>query len=268
MSRFLEYDVSSLIPNHKLICDAAQRVLLLQDRGSGEIVGITALTYSEYRFINVLLRNFPAYSPLEHFLVVLSPSSPEQARALLMRAEHDGTFDTVVRPIRNIITRCRVKLRRLGIEIKSLLLTGYLLCPRPLEHIPTLEPYALDPLFGEKRALLVLDERHKSSILLLENEIVGIERFHRGEYMLVRELAAAFPKHVDYAVMIAVYTGEPREDCRHLFNEAIEGQYLNIAMRPTRNALSRVRVKLQRLGLDIKTLIEMGYVLSTIGRRQ
>ncbi|HEX6484905.1 MAG TPA: hypothetical protein VF043_39170 [Ktedonobacteraceae bacterium] len=75
----------------------------------------------------------PDYCPLEVMLASFSGSTSEQgverARKQLYAAMEAGEVELLLRPMRNVLSRVRIKLREAGIEIATLVSLGYLLKP-------------------------------------------------------------------------------------------------------------------------------------------
>jgi hypothetical protein len=75
----------------------------------------------------------PDYCPLEAMLASFSGSTGEQAieraRKQLYAAMDAGEVELLLRPMRNVLSRVRIKLREAGIEIATLVSLGYLLKP-------------------------------------------------------------------------------------------------------------------------------------------
>ena len=79
-----------------------------------------------------LLDSFPFYSPYEVlFAHFYSDDVTEhvitRTRKQLQKAQEEGTWDTEMRSVRTTLSRARLKLRMLGLNISSILETGYIL---------------------------------------------------------------------------------------------------------------------------------------------
>jgi hypothetical protein len=59
----------------------------------------------------------------------MTGKSIDQCREKVLWGIEEGTVDVVMRPVRNLLGRCRMKLRPFGIEVKSIVHMGYLLVP-------------------------------------------------------------------------------------------------------------------------------------------
>jgi hypothetical protein len=89
-------------------------------------------TASEMSILLPLLDAFPFYSPYEVlFAHFYSDDVTEhiitRARKHLQRAQEEGIWDQEMRSVRNMLSRARLKLRTLGLDISSILETGYIL---------------------------------------------------------------------------------------------------------------------------------------------
>lgn len=91
---------------------------------------------SEMSVLVPLLQSHPHYCPYDVLLASFncgntSEASVERYRLRLQEAQFAGVWDYEMRPVRNILSRTRFKLRDFGIEISSILETGYLLTYLP-----------------------------------------------------------------------------------------------------------------------------------------
>jgi hypothetical protein len=53
----------------------------------------------------------------------------ERARKLLNQALEDGDVENMLKPMRNVMSRVRLKVRAMGLDIVSIYQTGYILMP-------------------------------------------------------------------------------------------------------------------------------------------
>lgn len=96
-------------------------------------------SHSEERVLFPLLENYPHFCPHEaliacYFTGQITEASLERSRLRLQEARLAGVWDHEVRPVRNLLSRVRFRLRNFGIEVSSILETGYLL--KPAEERP------------------------------------------------------------------------------------------------------------------------------------
>ena len=120
-------------------------VALHQDQGVGILVhlscdaqgprllGTCLFTPSEVSVLAPLLDYYPHFCPYAVLLASFYGSTEEaaiaRARAQLEQARQSGTWDRQMRPVRNVLSRTRLRLGSLGITILSLFETGYTLMP-------------------------------------------------------------------------------------------------------------------------------------------
>lgn len=91
-------------------------------------------TEQELSLVVPLLTNYPEFAPMEELYASfcygydgLSERRIDQAREHVHEALEEGVWDQELRPLRNVLSRARFKLRHLGLDAVSLLETGYLL---------------------------------------------------------------------------------------------------------------------------------------------
>jgi hypothetical protein len=96
---------------------------------------------SELSVLVPLLQIYPHYCPYEVLLASFNSGNTDETnvarfRLRLQEAQYAGVWDYEMRPVRNILSRTRFKLRDFGIEISSILETGYILIylPTRQEH--------------------------------------------------------------------------------------------------------------------------------------
>jgi hypothetical protein len=95
---------------------------------------------SELSVLVPLLQLYPHYCPYEVLLASFNCGNTDEAtidrfRLRLQEAQFAGVWDYEMRPVRNILSRTRFKLRDLGIEISSILETGYILMYLPARKV-------------------------------------------------------------------------------------------------------------------------------------
>lgn len=96
-----------------------------------------SFTPSELSLLLPLIESYPDYCPNEVLLAHYTsgewrPLTTEEvaaARKRLRKAEQAGTSEDLLRPLRNLLSRTRLKLHSVGLTITSLLETGYQLMP-------------------------------------------------------------------------------------------------------------------------------------------
>ena len=99
---------------------------------SAEAYGLVAqevLTELEMYVLLALLEAYPQYCPYEVLRAAITDEMVSQARTTVHRAIERKTLDRSMKPIRNILSRCRAKLHTFGIDIRSIHAEGYILTP-------------------------------------------------------------------------------------------------------------------------------------------
>lgn len=91
-------------------------------------------THSEICVLRPLLASHPHFCPYEILLAsfnsaTTTESAIERCRQRLHEAQKLGTWDQEMRPVRNVLSRARLKLHHFGLDIFSILETGYVLMP-------------------------------------------------------------------------------------------------------------------------------------------
>ncbi len=89
---------------------------------------------SELSVLLPLLESFPYYCPYETLYASfyngeITDRIIEQSRRRLFKAQETGAWETEMRPVRNVLSRARIKLRVFGINISSIMETGCVLRP-------------------------------------------------------------------------------------------------------------------------------------------
>lgn len=89
-------------------------------------------TASELSLILPLLELYPHYAPYEVIFAsfyngAITDATVERCRRQLQEALEHGVWDQQLRPVRNTLSRIRFKMRNFGIDIISILETGYVL---------------------------------------------------------------------------------------------------------------------------------------------
>src|SRR6266699_598520 len=97
---------------------------------SAEVHGLVAqevLTELEMYVLLALLEAYPQYCPYEVLRAAVTDEVLSHARTTVHRAIEHKTLNRSMKPIRNILSRCRAKLRTFGIDIRSIHAEGYIL---------------------------------------------------------------------------------------------------------------------------------------------
>ncbi|GAC1460933.1 MAG: hypothetical protein NVS4B1_14500 [Ktedonobacteraceae bacterium] len=96
------------------------------------LLGEQQFTVSEMNILLPLLDSFPFYSPYEVLFAHFYHDDVTEdviigARKHLQKAQDERTWDQEMRSVRTTLSRTRLKLRMLGLNISSILETGYIL---------------------------------------------------------------------------------------------------------------------------------------------
>lgn len=89
-------------------------------------------TQSELSLLCPLLEHYPQYCPHEVMFAnfyngTVTAQTIARARTRLQEAAEYGTWDHEMRPVRNVLSRTRLKLKDFRMDILSILETGYML---------------------------------------------------------------------------------------------------------------------------------------------
>jgi hypothetical protein len=125
--RFRRFCLHQLMGDHQLVLNAEQSIL--SELAAGELIEQQMLTPSEMYVIEELFKTYPEYCPNEVLLWAMTGRSIEKCQQKVLWGQEEGAIDVVMRPVRNLLGRCRMKLRPFGIQIKSLTNVGYVLIP-------------------------------------------------------------------------------------------------------------------------------------------
>jgi hypothetical protein len=97
-------------------------------------------TNSELSLLRPLLEHYPHYCPHEVMFAnfyngSVTEKTIARARERLQEALDYGTWDHEMRPVRNVLSRTRLKLKDFGMDILSILETGYMMMATKKLHI-------------------------------------------------------------------------------------------------------------------------------------
>jgi hypothetical protein len=116
------------------------------------------------------------------------------------------------------------------------------------------------------------------ALLTCENDIptlLAIQQFSPSEVSILTPLLTAYPDYCPHEMLLACFTNGSAnvtegeiERCRKRLHAAHLESHFDLEMRPTRNVISRVRLKLRPLGCDALCLLEAGYLLRAAKSKQ
>ena len=137
----LHYTMEELLPaGHTLAMNILLGTLSLIANNSNlpypRMVAEQQFTMSELSLLLPLLNSHPHYCPYEVLLAsfnhrMITETTIERSRKRLQEAQVEGVWDQEMRPVRNVLSRTRMKMRNFGVEIASILETGYVLMNLP-----------------------------------------------------------------------------------------------------------------------------------------
>jgi len=84
------------------------------------LVAQEVVTELEMYVLVALLEAYPHYCPYEVLQAAVTDEVISHARATVYRAVERRTLDRAMKPVRNILSRCRAKLHTFGIDIRSI----------------------------------------------------------------------------------------------------------------------------------------------------
>jgi hypothetical protein len=136
---FLYYPLEDLLPTgHVLALNKHLGILSqLAPAEDGEswprLIVEQQFSASELSLLLPLLEAHPIYCPHETLYASFNggdttEAGVERARLRLQEARFAGVWDYEIRSLRNVLSRMRYKLGAFGLDARSLLETGYLLC--------------------------------------------------------------------------------------------------------------------------------------------
>lgn len=133
----IHFSLDELLPEgHTLALNLSLGTLSLIAKSPGNpypiLLAEQQFTTSELCVLLPLLKSYPHYCPYEVLLAsfnngMVNETTIERARRRLHEAQIEGIWDQEMRPVRNVLSRARLKMRSFRIEISSILETGYVL---------------------------------------------------------------------------------------------------------------------------------------------
>ena len=140
---------------------------------------------------------------------------------------------------------------------------------------PEVHYLSLDGLLPETHRLAIQPDLGLVAHLYVDGEgdprLQQVQWFTLVEMALVLALFEQYPNYCPYEVLLAHFSSthvseRVIEHMRQQAYEARESGEWDVLMRPMRNVLSRVRLKLRPFGIKIVSLLELGYALVPVGR--
>ncbi len=137
----------------------------------------------------------------------------------------------------------------------------------------SLVSYSLPELLQAEQALVLNTRLGLLSLLALDEEwqprLLAQEQFSISELLVIQPLLEGYPHFCPYEVLWASFNGGQVTDtavdrARKRLQEAQFAGVWDYEMRPVRNILSRARFKLRAFGIDVRSIIETGYMLKPL----
>ena len=134
--KILHFSLQDSLPNgHTLVLNTRFGTLsyLSCTNGMPRLIRQEQFTNTEMSVLMPLLEMFPYYCPYEVLYGSFygngqaTEENTARARQHLMASEIEGTWDQEMRPIRCALSRARLKICAFGVDISSILATGYIL---------------------------------------------------------------------------------------------------------------------------------------------
>jgi hypothetical protein len=131
----LHFSLQGLLPiGHSLALNTNLGTLshLVVEQDRPHMLQEQQFTTSEICVLMPLLEAYPYYCPYEVLLASFNNGRVNEitiarSRNRLLEAQEAGVWDQEMRPVRNVLSRTRLKTRTFSIEISSILETGYIL---------------------------------------------------------------------------------------------------------------------------------------------
>jgi len=131
----VHFSLKGLLPaGHMLALNLALGTLsLISNTTDGaKLTAEQQFTNSEICVLRPMLESYPHFCPYEVLLASfnsghVTEQAIDRCRQRLQEAQEEGVWDQEMRPIRNVLSRTRLKMHTFGIDIFSILETGYVL---------------------------------------------------------------------------------------------------------------------------------------------
>ncbi len=137
----LHFDMANLLPDDQVLAlhtklGTVSLLTCQPDTPHPIVLSEQQFSVNELNLLLPLLQVYPQFCPYELLLASFyakntDAATVERFRLRLQEAQFAGVWDYELRPTRNLLSRIRFKLRDLGIEVSSILETGYLLTYAP-----------------------------------------------------------------------------------------------------------------------------------------
>ena len=134
--QIIYFDLQGVLPTHHTLALntglSTLSYLAMDEQQQPRILAQQQFTHSELSLLRPLLEHYPHYCPHEVMFAnfyngAVTEHTIARARARLQEAIEYGTWDHEMRPVRNVLSRARLKLKDFGMDVLSILETGYML---------------------------------------------------------------------------------------------------------------------------------------------
>jgi len=134
----IHFTLHNLLPHgHTLALNLALGTLslLIYDSDGPRLVAEQQFTASEICVLKPILESYPHFCPYDVLLagfnsMRVTDQEIERSRERLQEAQEAGVWDQEMRPVRNVLSRTRLKMHAFKVDIFSILETGYVLMPK------------------------------------------------------------------------------------------------------------------------------------------
>jgi hypothetical protein len=136
--------------------------------------------------------------------------------------------------------------------------------PTATEPTTRFKIYTLRNLLPDEDTLQLNIERGVLS-QIHAGKIVEQQIFSPGETWIVKSLFENYPDYCPYEDILHEMTGKSVDECREaMYRSSDENGTIDPVMRPVRNIMGRSREKLHPFGIQITSIVNLGYVLNTL----
>jgi len=134
----VHFSLQGLLPSgHILALNTSLGTLsqLSHNTDGPRLIAEQQFTNSEICILKPLLESHPHFCPYEVLLASfnstnVTESTIARCRQRLHEAQKQGVWDQEMRPVRNVLSRTRLKMHSFRLDIFSILETGYVLMPK------------------------------------------------------------------------------------------------------------------------------------------
>ena len=84
---------------------------------------------------------------------------------------------------------------------------------------------------------------------------------------VIETLLTNYPDYCPYEVVLSAMMDKSLEKCRERVLWGLEEGAVDVVVRPARNLLGRARLKLRPFGIDIRSMIQIGYMLTPLKKK-